>query len=241
MAKQISKRSTCARRRVSARSTIGSRTSVARSRPARTRWASRILQKTAAESNEVLHGFNSVVGMGEHVNGNSDGPRIQNVEIKGPFNPTGVSETPSRRKIFSCMPKSTAEEQACAEQILSGMARKAFRRPVTSADLNGALTFYKQGHAQGGFETGIQKGLMAILVSPKFLYRAHTPPAGAEAGQTFRINDIDLASRLSFFLWSRGPDETLIQIAAQRQAASARSAERAGSPHARAIGARTRW
>jgi hypothetical protein len=172
------------------------------------------LAKTAAESNEVLHGFNSVVGMGVHVNGNSDGPRIQNVEIKGPFNPTGVSETPSRRKIFTCMPKNSADEQACAEQILSGMARKAFRRPVTSTDIAGAMAFYEQGQVQGGFESGIQKGLMALLVSPKFLYRAHSPPPGAQPGQEFRINDIDLASRLSYFLWSRGPDETLIQLAA---------------------------
>jgi len=188
------------------------------------------LAKTAAESNEVLHGFNSVVGMGVHVNGNSDGPRIQNVEIKGPFNPTGVSETPSRRKIFTCMPKSAAEEDACAEKILSDMARKAFRRPVTSADLTGAMAFYKQGKAQSeaqapsggqaqnagrsGFESGIQKGLMALLVSPKFLYRAHSPPPGTPPGTEFRINDMDLASRLSFFLWSRGPDETLIQLAA---------------------------
>jgi mono/diheme cytochrome c family protein len=169
--------------------------------------------KTAAEHIEVLHGFNSVVGMGVHVNGNSDGPRIQNVEIKGPFNPTGVSETPSRRKIFTCMPKAAAEEQACAEKILAGVARKAFRRPVISADLTGAMSFYKQGHEQGGFETGIQKGLMAILVSPKFLYRAHTPPPGTQPGQAFRINDLDLASRLSYFLWSRGPDDTLIDLA----------------------------
>jgi len=170
--------------------------------------------KTAAEHIEVLHAFNPVVGMGVHVNGNSDGPRIQNVEIKGPFNPTGVSETPSRRKIFTCMPRSAAEEQPCAEKILAGVARKAFRRPVTAEDLKGAMAFYKQGREQGGFETGIQKGLMAILVSPKFLYRAHTPPEGAKPGQVFRINDMDLASRLSYFLWSRGPDDTLIDIAA---------------------------
>jgi hypothetical protein len=175
------------------------------------------LARTAAESNEVLHGFNSVVGMGVHVNGNSDGPRIQNVEIKGPFNPTGVSETPSRRKIFTCMPKSAAEEQPCAEQILSGMARKAFRRPVTSEDLSGAMAFYRQGRDQGGFEAGIQKGLMAILVSPKFLYRAHSPPADAQPGQVYRISDMDLASRLSYFLWSRGPDETLLGLASSRK------------------------
>jgi hypothetical protein len=173
------------------------------------------LAKTAAESNEILHGFVPVAGMGQHVNGNSDGPRIQNVEIKGPINPTGLSETPSRRRVFTCRPANAAEEQPCAEQILSTAARKAFRRPVTNADLAGAMTFYKQGREQGGFEAGIQKGLMAILVSPKFLYRAHSPPQGAQAGQAFRISDQDLASRLSFFLWSRAPDDTLIDLAAR--------------------------
>ncbi|MBX5460053.1 MAG: DUF1592 domain-containing protein [Steroidobacteraceae bacterium] len=170
------------------------------------------LAKTAAESDEPLHLFVPVAGVGLHVNGNSDGPRISNVEIKGPFNPKGVSETPSRRKIFVCYPASAAEEQPCAEQILSSIARKAFRRPVTSADLEGAMAFYREGHAQGGFETGIQKGIMAILVSPKFLYRSHHPPADARPGQVFRISDIDLASRLSFFLWSRPPDDELIRL-----------------------------
>ncbi|HEV7714767.1 MAG TPA: DUF1592 domain-containing protein, partial [Steroidobacteraceae bacterium] len=164
-------------------------------------------------SNEILHGFVPVTGMGRHVDGDSDGPRILKVDLKGPINATGVSETPSRNKIFSCRPANAAAEQACAEQILAGVARKAFRRPVTGADLAGAMTFYKQGREQGGFETGIQKGLMAILVSPKFLYRAHSPPAGAQPGQVFRISDMDLASRLSYFLWSRAPDDTLIELA----------------------------
>jgi hypothetical protein len=175
------------------------------------------VQKTAAESNEILHGFVPVAGMGQHVNGDSDGPRIQNVEVRGPINPTGVSDTPSRSKIFTCTPKSAAEEAPCAKQILSTVARKAFRRPIRDADLTGALSFYDMGYKQGGFETGIQKGLMAILVSPKFLYRAHSPPDGAQPGQVFRISDMDLASRLSFFLWSRAPDEPLIQLAAQKK------------------------
>jgi hypothetical protein len=151
------------------------------------------------------------------VNGDSDGPRIQNVEVRGPINANGVSDTPSRRKIFTCMPRSAAEESRCAKQILSTVAREAFRRPVNDADLRGALTFYDQGYAQGGFESGIQKGLMAILVSPKFLYRAHSPPEGLQPGQTFAISDQDLASRLSFFLWSRAPDEPLIELAAQKK------------------------
>jgi Protein of unknown function (DUF1592)/Protein of unknown function (DUF1588)/Protein of unknown function (DUF1585)/Protein of unknown function (DUF1587)/Protein of unknown function (DUF1595) len=172
------------------------------------------LAKTAAETNEILHSFVPVTGMGAHVDGNSGGPRLQSLEVKGPFTPSGVSDTPSRKKLFVCRPATVAEEQPCAERILGVLARKAFRRPVTSADLAGALAFYKEGRAQGTFDTGIQKGVMAILVSPKFLYRSHTPPADARPGQPFRITDTDLASRLSFFLWSRLPDEELIQLGA---------------------------
>jgi len=173
------------------------------------------LAKTAAESHETLHLFVPVAGMALHVNGILSGPRIANIEIRGPYAPQGVSDTPSRRKIFVCQPKNAAEELPCAETILSTLARKAFRRPVTGTDLAGALAFYEEGRAQGTFDTGIQKGIMAILVSPKFLYRAHKPPAGASPGQAFRISDVDLASRLSYFLWSRGPDEELIGLAAQ--------------------------
>ncbi len=173
------------------------------------------VQKTAAESNEVLHNFVPVAGVGVHVNGNSDGPRIQNLEIRGPLKTTGVSETASRKKLLVCRPANATEERPCAEQILSIIARKAFRRPVTSDDLAGALELYKQGHRQGGFETGIQKGLMAILASPKFLFRAHMLPEGVQTGQPFRLSDRDLASRLSFFLWSAPPDDDLLDIAAK--------------------------
>ncbi len=175
------------------------------------------LEKTAAESDETLHSFVPVAGMGVHVNGNSDGPRIDSVEIKGPIHATGVSDTPSRRKILICRPATAtaADETPCARQIFMTLARKAFRRPVTDEDIEGAIAFYKEGRRQGGdFDTGIQKGVMAILVSPKFLYRMHTPPPDAVPGQVFRIRDIDLASRLSFFLWSRLPDEELIRLGA---------------------------
>ena len=175
------------------------------------------LEKTAAESNEILHGFNTVAGMSYNVNGNSDGPRIQSVELKGPLDVEGVSETPSRRKLFTCRPKSPAEELPCARQILAGVAQQAFRRPVTGGDLEGALAFYQEGRKQGGFDAGIQKGLLAILVSPKFLYRTHTPPPNTTAGSEFRIRDTDLASRLSFFLWSAPPDDELIRDAASGQ------------------------
>ena len=171
-------------------------------------------QKTAAEHNEVLHGFVPVAGMGQMVNGNSGGPRITNVEIAGPLKSSGVSDTPSRRKLLVCHPASAAEETPCAKQILGTLAKRAFRRPVTDADLTGAMTFYQEGRRQGSFEDGIQKGVLAILASPKFLYRYSTPPAGKQPGQAYRISDLELASRLSFFLWSAVPDEALIDIAA---------------------------
>jgi hypothetical protein len=172
------------------------------------------VQKTAAESDEVLHNWVPVAGMAIHVNGNSDGPRIQSLEIKGPFAAKAVSDTPSRKAILTCRPASAVEEEPCAKSIFSRLARKAFRRPVGEGDLAGAMAFYRDGRARGDFESGIQKGIMAILVSPKFLYRSHTPPAGVAAGQSFRISDADLASRLSFLLWSRPPDEELIQLGA---------------------------
>jgi hypothetical protein len=172
------------------------------------------VQKTAAEHNELLHAFNSVTGMQQMVNGNSGGPRIASVEIKGPLVRGQVSDTPSRRKIFVCTPKSAAEETPCARQIFATLAKRAFRRPVTDADLTGAMSFFEEGRKQGGFDSGIQKGVMAILSSPLFLYRAHTPPEGTKPGEIFRISDLNLASRLSFFVWSGPPDETLIDIAA---------------------------
>jgi hypothetical protein len=171
-------------------------------------------QKTAAEHNEVLHGFVPVVGMGQMVNGNSGGPRISNVEIRGPLTRTGISETPSRRKLLVCKPASAAQETPCARQILGTLAKRAYRRPVTDADLAGPMAFYEEGRKQGTFDDGIQKGVMAVLASPKFLYRFHTPPAGTLPGQTFALNDLDLATRLSYFLWSAPPDEALIDIAA---------------------------
>jgi len=172
------------------------------------------LERTAAESNEILNLFVPVAGMSNNVNGNSPGPRIQNVEITGPLVARGVSETPSRDKIFVCRPHSAAQEMPCARKILARVAREAFRRPVTDEDLQGALSFYAQGRRDGTFDSGIQKGLMAILVSPKFLYRTHEPPPGTAPGAEYRLSDPDLASRLSFFLWSQPPDDELIRLGA---------------------------
>ncbi|HTY50233.1 MAG TPA: DUF1592 domain-containing protein [Steroidobacteraceae bacterium] len=176
------------------------------------------VQTSAAESNQILNAFNPVAGMAQPVNGNSTGPRIANVELKGPMVAEGVSDTASRRKIFICHPSSAADETPCAHEIFARIAERAFRRPVTDEDLEGAMSFYAQGRREGGdFDSGIQKGLMAILVSPKFLFRMNEPPPGAVPGQPFRINDIDLASRLSYFLWAGPPDDELIKVAAAGQ------------------------
>ncbi|HTC44004.1 MAG TPA: DUF1592 domain-containing protein [Steroidobacteraceae bacterium] len=173
------------------------------------------VQTSAAETNEILHAFVPVAGMGQPVNGNSNGPRLANVEIKGPTVAQGVSETASRRRVFTCYPKSADQETPCARQIFTTIARRAFRRPLIDADLKGAMDFYAQGRKEGGdFDSGVQKGLLAILVSPKFLFRMHEPPPGAVPGKPFLVNDIDLASRLSFFLWAGPPDEELIKVAA---------------------------
>jgi hypothetical protein len=173
-------------------------------------------QKTAAEHIDTLHAFSPVSGMSQNHSGAafSDGYRISNVEIKGPVSKTGVSDTPSRRKLFVCHPATAAEETPCARKILATLAKRAFRRPVNDADIAGAMSFYAEGRKAGTFDDGIQKGVLTILSSPRFLFRAHTPPPGVKPGETYRIQDIDLASRLSFFLWGAPPDEQLIDIAA---------------------------
>jgi hypothetical protein len=145
-----------------------------------------------------------------------DIPRLYGMEILGPYDPTGIAEpTESRARIFSCYPQNESEEQACATQVLTNLARGAFRRPVTSEDVASALEFYAQGRAQGDFENGIQKGLMAILASTKFLYRADPspPPLNVEPGSQLAVSDLELAWRLSFFLWSQGPDDALLELA----------------------------
>ncbi|MCP5145169.1 MAG: DUF1592 domain-containing protein [Gammaproteobacteria bacterium] len=140
--------------------------------------------------------------------------RVSRMDITGPFNAAGISSTPSRDRIFVCQPADASEEEACAEEILSSLARRAFRRPVTAKDLAAPLKFFRNGRAAGGsFDAGIQNGLLAILASPKFLYRAEIPPADARPGDTYTISDVELASRLSFFLWSRLPDDELLALA----------------------------
>jgi mono/diheme cytochrome c family protein len=142
--------------------------------------------------------------------------RVANFEIRGPFNPSGVSETPSRTKIFTCYPKAASEETACATQILMRLTRLAYRRPVDDSDMKDILGFYTRGREKGDFDGGIRLALTAILASPDFLYRAEIPAQGLVAtSSSYRISDLELASRLSFFLWSSLPDEQLLSVASQ--------------------------
>ncbi len=140
---------------------------------------------------------------------------LKDLVITGPENATGVSETPSRRKIFSCRPTSADEERACAEQIISTLGTQAFRRPLTRFDRDGLMSFYGTEAAEHGFEIGIRTVVQAILASPDFVFRFEEPPTSVEPGESYRISDQDLAARLSFFLWGAPPDNELMALAGE--------------------------
>ncbi len=144
-------------------------------------------------------------------------PHLRNLAIVGPYDVTGVSDNPMRAKIFSCRPARPAEQAPCAEKIFTRLATEAYRAPATAADVAELMRFYKDGAAQGGFENGIRDGLQAMLSSLHFIFRVEEIPAGAAPGSIYRINDVDLASRLSFFLWGTIPDRELIDLAAKSQ------------------------
>ncbi len=130
---------------------------------------------------------------------------IQGLTLSGPYKITGPGNTPSRTRIFVCHPKTAAEEEPCARNILASVGRRAFRRPVNDADIRPLLAFYRDGRAERDFDFGIEKALRALLVSPDFLFRTELDPPKAAPGTAYRISDLDLASRLSFFLWSSIP------------------------------------
>jgi hypothetical protein len=142
---------------------------------------------------------------------NSVGPTT--LVIAGPLSSTGPGDTPSRRSIFICQPGSSSDELPCAKKILAALARRAYRAPATDDDLEILLGFYQRGRNAGGFDTGIQSALERMLVSPRFVFRFEEEPAGLKAGAIYRIDDLELASRLSFFLWSSIPDEELLNLA----------------------------
>ena len=142
-------------------------------------------------------------------------PAIGLLRIQGPFHPMRPENSPSMRKVFTCRPSEASEEEACAKDILRTLARRAYRRPPTSGDLERLMSFYQQGRRDGQFEDGVELALRRILASPQFLVRAEKEPASLPAGQPYRVSDLELASRLSFFLWSSIPDDLLISLASQ--------------------------
>ena len=146
--------------------------------------------------------------------GYTTAPHLSRVVITGPYNATGLGDTPSRRRVFVCRPTSAADEGACARQIVSTLVRRAFRRAPSAADVESILTFYQQERDRtGNFEAGIEMALRRILADPEFIFRFEPAPAGAKPGIPYRISDTELASRLSFFLWSTIPDDELLKLA----------------------------
>jgi len=150
------------------------------------------------------------IGIGYGV---SSQQHLQRMTVLGPFEVTGVSDTPTRHFVFSCRPTSAEEERPCAESIVSRLTERAYRRPVNETDLDGLMTFYDQGSEARGFEGGVRLALQAILASPHFIFRMEEAPEGIEPGEIYEIADTDLASRLSFFLWGSPPDDELIRLA----------------------------
>jgi len=138
---------------------------------------------------------------------------VESLTVHGPYGVTQTGDTPSRRRIMSCRPTGARDERTCARRILSTLARRAYRRPVTPAEIDTLLGFYDQGHADRGFDGGIQAALERMLVSFHFLFRIERSPANAAAGAVYRLSDLELASRLSFFLWNSIPDDTLLDLA----------------------------
>jgi hypothetical protein len=144
-------------------------------------------------------------------------PHIETLVVKGPFNVESAGETPSRARVFSCRPATAAQEEPCARQILSALVRRAYRQPPSVDDLTRTMEFYRAGRKGGSFDSGIQLALQRVLASPKFVLRVERDPASVPAGSAYRISDVELATRLSFFLWSTIPDDELLTLATRDQ------------------------
>ena len=142
-------------------------------------------------------------------------PAVESVTIIGPYDATGLSETASRQKIFTCRPGSQQDESACAREILSSLAHRAYRRPVMDVEIEDLVDLYEMGREESDFEGGIELALQRILAGPEFLFRVESDPPGTAAGSAYPVSDLELASRLSFFLWSSIPDEELLDLAEQ--------------------------
>jgi hypothetical protein len=155
----------------------------------------------------------SMASDGNSSAGTTSPPHVMDITITGPQKITGVSETPARKTVFSCRPSKTLTADACADQIITRLGTRAYRRPLTAHDRDGLMQFYKKGSANGNFEDGVSLALQAMLSNPNFVFRFEETPVNAKAGQDYKISDVDLASRLSFFLWGSIPDETLLNLA----------------------------
>ena len=176
------------------------------------------VQTTSAQAEDFLRPYLRPPGISSFRltrMGGYSGPYVAQVSYTGPFNVTGVGDTPSRQRIFVCRPANPAEELPCARQILSTLTRRAYRRPVTEADLAPLLGFYAAGREQAGFDQGIQLALERLLASPEFLFRIERDPQEVAPHTAYRVSSLELASRLSFFLWSSIPDAELLEVASR--------------------------
>ena len=178
------------------------------------------------------HGWSNAGG-GSGGGGITTLPQLRDVVIRGPYTTTGISLTPSRKKIFSCRPTSAADERTCARQIITRLGSEAYRRPLTAAEIDRLLPFYEGEAAKNGFEAGVRPSLEAILASPYFIFRLEKAPTDARSGGTYRVADIDLASRLSFFLWGLPPDQALDRRRRPPRAVDAGRSREARAAHAR--------
>lgn len=169
------------------------------------------IRKNSSESDEPLQPFTRDLDL-QNMNGV---PIIDYFEITGPFKASGPGDTPSRRRIFTCHPAKNSDEVPCAKQILSTLAKRAYRRPVSDADMESLLSFYQQGRNHGNFDSGIENALQLILTSPNFLFRMEPDPVNVAPGSVYRASDLELASRLAFFLWSSLPDDQLLDLASK--------------------------
>jgi hypothetical protein len=176
------------------------------------------LQRSEAPVDDLLAPVEQTLAdtqIGSGVSGVTTVPHLREFAVVGPTRVTGVSDTPSRRRVFVCRPLSQTDEIPCATKILTTLATKAYRRPVTKADLDGLLKFYLNERERANFEASIRTSLQALLASPHFIFKLEEAPATVRAGQSYALNGLDLASRLSFFLWGSGPDDELISAAAR--------------------------
>ena len=142
-------------------------------------------------------------------------PGVGQIHVEGPYDAKGAQDSASRKKIFVCRPTGPRDEEVCARQIITNLARRAYRRPVRAEDIGTLLEFYQAGRNDGTFDLGIEAALQRILADPEFIYRGEPEAAALQAGRTYRVTDLELASRLSYFLWSSLPDEELLTIATQ--------------------------